>query len=101
MEYMLSALFVTDIVVNFNLAFYSSNDDLVLDRKLIAQNYLSAMFWVDFVAVFPFQFLANSLSGTLGEDTIYTHHLSLFRLLRMLRTYRIRDFFNGTLEEFL
>jgi CRP-like cAMP-binding protein len=92
-EYILAILFFTDIIANFNLAYYNSRDEVVFERKAIARNYLSGKFWIDFVAFFPFQFVALIVTDQLGEETEFTQYLLLFRLLRLLRTYRISDFF--------
>jgi ankyrin repeat protein len=94
MEYLLTAIFVTDVLVNFRLAFYDHRDAIVLDPKAIARHYRkSNIFWVDILAVFPFDYVSVFVSGHVGEESNVTNYLALFRLSRLLRIYRLRDFF--------
>ncbi len=93
-EQMLTAIFVSDMIVKFHLAFYDERDAIVFDKSLIAENYRnSKIFWVDFIAVFPFDFVLLLFSGNVGKESSFTNYLALFRLVRLLRIYRIRDFF--------
>lgn len=55
---MMDAFFMFDIVLNFNLSYYERGD-LIVERKLIAINYLKLWFWIDFVAVFPYDELLS------------------------------------------
>lgn len=92
-EYCLSALFLVDIVVNFNLAFYKE-ETLYYTRKEIALEYLKIMFWVDFIGVFPFDVVALAAAGDLdGEDQSLADYLSLLRLFRLIRLYRLEQLF--------
>ena len=55
--------FFVDIVVNFVTPYPDGKlkDSWISDRKMMALNYLSGWFWVDFVASFPFGELLNEL----------------------------------------
>lgn len=93
-EYILVSVFVVDIGVNFNLAFYNEKGDIVCERQLIARNYLRFMFWVDLVGVFPFYVIALACTGQLGQDSALAQYLALFRLFRMVRMYRLKQLFD-------
>jgi hypothetical protein len=41
---------------------------LLLDRRLIAKDYLKAWFWIDFVATFPFELVTGGGGGDEGGD---------------------------------
>lgn len=56
-EVILETIFLVDILVNFNLAFYQ-NELLVFQRAQICTTYLKRMFWVDLLGVFPFESVA-------------------------------------------
>mmetsp|Transcript_5649 Transcript_5649/g.35073 ORF Transcript_5649/g.35073 Transcript_5649/m.35073 type:complete len:796 (+) Transcript_5649:230-2617(+) len=86
-QYLLETMFLIDIVVNFNLAYYVRNK-LIMDRKLIAKRYLSFMFWVDLVGVFPFDIVALAIAGQLNSQSSLGSYLGLFRLLQLVRLYR-------------
>ncbi|CAD7695304.1 unnamed protein product [Ostreobium quekettii] len=90
-EYVLTAVFLLDIVVQFNLAFEKSNGILECTRREIAQQYLRSMFWIDFIGVFPFSAIGEHIHGNFGEMTL--RYLALFRLLRLVRLHRIRRLF--------
>ena len=55
-------IFIFDLIVNFYAAFYNKNDELVVDKKLIAKNYLRGWFFLDFIASIPFDILFGILS---------------------------------------
>ena len=91
-EYLLEGIFVVDIIVNFNLVFYK-NEEIVLERKQIAVSYLKRMFWVDLTGVFPFAAIALAIAGS-GASTRTKLLLGLFRLLKLVRLYRMQKFFS-------
>jgi CRP-like cAMP-binding protein len=93
--YLLVGVFLIDMAVNFNLAFYDENDEIVWDRKRIAQNYVrGGMFWIDLLGSFPFYVLALAITGQTGTDDSYTQYLALFRLLRLFRLYRVKQLYD-------
>jgi ankyrin repeat protein/CRP-like cAMP-binding protein len=86
--YILMVIFSVDITVNFNLALYQ-NKMMVVERKQIAKSYCQGMFWLDFFAVFPFEYVALAISGEIGERNNKALYLSLYRLLGFLRLHRM------------
>jgi ankyrin repeat protein/CRP-like cAMP-binding protein len=93
-EYFLTGIFGVDIVVNFFLAYFDTNEDIVFDRKLIAQHYLRFLFWIDFIGVFPFYLVALACAGLVGQDTTTTQYLALLRLLKLVRLHRVKQLFD-------
>ena len=92
--YFLIAIFFVDILVNFNLAYYDEEDEIIWDRKRIAINYYkSGMLLVDFLGVFPFYLVVLAASGEVGNDNSKTQYLNLFRLIRLVRLYRVRQLY--------
>ena len=89
-EMILNGIFAVDILVNFNLAFYSDQEVMVFERRKICQAYLRRMFWVDLIGVFPFETLALALSGNLGSTSRDALLYSLLRLLRFVRLHRMK-----------
>jgi len=47
-----------DILVSFNTGYMDKNE-LVLDRKLIAQNYFRFWFWIDLLATIPYELILS------------------------------------------
>jgi len=93
-EYALMGFFTIDIFVNFNLAYYDAQDEIVTNRKLIARHYLEWFFWVDFIGVFPFYEVALAAAGQIGQNTRLSQYLSLLRLFRMVRLHRVKVLFD-------
>jgi hypothetical protein len=93
LEKVLTLLFTMDIFVNFNLALYN-DETILLDRHQIATEYFRRLFWIDFVGVFPFQWVASLCAGLLTASYKSTLMLSLFRLLQIVRTRRLVKFAN-------
>ncbi|KAL4492553.1 hypothetical protein ABPG72_007666 [Tetrahymena utriculariae] len=79
-----SALFLIDIYVNFNLAFYL-NGKLVVDRRQIALNYFFGYYWFDFIA------LALQISLDKSIPTLlYRLYQITFELERVLSSFQIQ-----------
>mmetsp|Transcript_18429 Transcript_18429/g.27312 ORF Transcript_18429/g.27312 Transcript_18429/m.27312 type:complete len:742 (-) Transcript_18429:150-2375(-) len=89
-ELILTAIFIVDILVKFNLAFYE-NGILVFTRREICLMYFKKMFWIDFFGVFPFETFFLLVFGKLGNDDDEALIFSLFRLLRIIRLHRLKE----------
>ncbi len=87
-EYVLLSVFFVDILINFNLA-YELDNNLITDRKMIAEHYIKTMFVVDVIGVFPFYPIALAATGQLGKDTQLSQLLGILRLLRLVRVHRV------------
>ena len=82
---MADILFLIDIFVQFNSAYHT--DDLVLvdDRKTVAINYLSGWFFIDVIAIIPFDLiLPNDEDG--GPAANYN---GIARVARFGRLYKL------------
>ena len=47
-DYMVDMIFLIDIRLTFITTFFDADNELVLDRKLIARNYRQSWFWVSY-----------------------------------------------------
>ena len=59
LDYIIDALFLIDILVIFNSAFYDEDVELIDDRKDIAISYIQGWFIVDLLAIIPFDQIIN------------------------------------------
>lgn len=50
-------MFLIDIIIIFNSAYYDEDFNLIQDRKLIAISYLKSWFPIDFFAIIPFDLI--------------------------------------------
>ena len=85
----LTSIFILDIFVHFNLAYYR-NELIIFERRTIVTEYIHGLFLVDFVGVFPFETAGLWISGHLGETGRNALLFSLLRMLRFLRLHRLR-----------
>lgn len=96
-EYTCIALIAIDMVISFNVARYV-NGELVTSRRQLARNYFKLIFWVDLLSVIPFDEMALAMAGLNGplyvNNPLLAQYLSLFKLVRMLRMYRLSWFFS-------
>ena len=94
-EYCLLSIFLVDIVIQLNTAYYDHNDHVITDRRFIAYHYVRCgTFKIDFLGVFPFYLIALACSGSVGDESKTALVLSLFRLTRLVRLYRVKQLFD-------
>lgn len=97
LEFVCIGLIVIDMAVSFNVARYVDGE-LIVNRRQLAKNYLRCIFWIDLISVIPVDEIALAIAGLNGpkyvDNPILAQYLSLFKLLRMLRMYRVSWFFS-------
>ena len=69
--------YFADVILNFFSAIYDHDDDLIIDRTIIAKNYLRGWFLVDIVSVLP-------LTNFFGKN-----YSALSRIFRVPRLYKL------------
>ena len=87
----MDGVFVVDILVNFNAAFYH-HEHLITDRAEIVMHYIwgnpfthnTGWFWIDFFSVFPFELVASW-----AIDQKYRKAIKLAKLLKLSKLLRI------------
>jgi hypothetical protein len=85
---LMDAFFVTDIFINFVLAYYDDGE-LVQGFKVIARNYLRTWFVIDFISTYNFLvvFALNMANVKLLSNL---RILRLFRLFKLLNVVKLR-----------
>jgi hypothetical protein len=78
LELCMDFMFLVDIVLNFNTAFYNKHDQLVRNRAEIVKHYLQMWFWIELASTIPLQLLDDSLG-----------QLKSFRVLRVIRVMKL------------
>jgi len=62
LNYSIDFLFFIDILVNFNSAFLDPAFVMVDDRKKIAAQYLKNWFFIDLIAIIPFDLIMSAIA---------------------------------------
>jgi hypothetical protein len=82
--------FAIDILIIFNSAFFNDDYLLVDKRKIIAETYIRSWFFIDLLAIVPFDmFFQNSESGDMNKIIRITRIGRLYKLLKLMRLVRI------------
>ena len=79
-------MFLLDIFIIFFSAFFTSDMEIVHDRKLIVTEYLTGWFLIDVLAIFPFDLIISS--GGDGHSQA-NHYNSIIRVARFGRLYKL------------
>ena len=78
-DYLIDFLFFIDVLCNFFTAYRDNNENLVINHKKIAVNYLTSWFLIDLFSCMPFQVILD----------VGLNYNSLVRMGRLPRLYRI------------
>jgi CRP-like cAMP-binding protein len=82
--------FFLDIIVIFFSAYEENDGSIVTAHRRIAWKYLRTWFFIDLIAVFPFELLErDSSEDSVSSSGGYKHLLRLIRLPRLYRIIRI------------
>ena len=83
-------MFLIDIFVIFNTAYYDEYLQIVEDRKMIAKKYLTGWFAIDTLAILPFDRIMNaSKTNNLLRFARIGRLYKLVKLTRLLRVLKI------------
>lgn len=86
--YTVDILFLADIFVNFNVATYDEDMEVVEDRLTLAKNYLKSWFLIDFVTIIPFELLSSG-----GESSKIVRMSRIGRIYKILKLLKLIRFF--------
>ena len=94
LEWTIDALFLIDIFINFNTAYYRDDFEMETDRRVIAYNYVTGWFFVDFISILPFDLMAPSDGGGEGGDNLnqvvrLSKVSKIYRLVKIMRLVRL------------
>ena len=89
-------LFGVDILFSFSTQLRDRRGDTIMDRRLIARTYMKYWFWIDAVAVIPFEVLFLTISGKSGGQSAGAiAMLKTVRLFRLGRLFKKLDKFSA------
>ena len=90
-DYVIDFLFLLDIIIIFNTAFYDDDIELVDSRKTIFLTYFKGWFFIDLFSCIPTDDLLDEISGynNLARITRVGRLYKLVKLTRLLRLLKI------------
>jgi hypothetical protein len=72
------------------VAYHDEHGSLVTDHASIARHYAEWRLWVDLATTVPFDWIVLGAMGLQAEKTQTARYISLLRLLRLGRCYRLK-----------
>ena len=96
-------VFFVDIILNFFMAYYDDEDEIVDCRCTIAKSYLKTWFTIDFIAIIPISIILrtdnyNSLARIARLPKLY-RLIKMARLARILKVVKERNTVSKYLNE--
>ena len=100
-EFIINLFFFGDIVLTFYTGFYK-NTKLIVDRKVIALDYLKGWFWLDLISSFPYSWLDGTIFTNSSYDSNFAgaelfkifRFLKFFKILRLLKILKLKNIFS-------
>ncbi|EQC32905.1 hypothetical protein SDRG_09436 [Saprolegnia diclina VS20] len=94
--------FGVDIVRNFMMGYHDEQDQLVVNHREIAKQYVKTWFLIDFFSTFPLQAVATATNATLGDSNSIQliRIFRVFRILKLTRLVKLRVFFKTAEDRF-
>lgn len=87
-NYIVDVGFMLDLIINFRTTFiHPKTGNEVVSTKEIAVAYLKGRFWIDLLAILPFDNIGELFFGS--GDTALLKSISLLKLVRVLRLNKI------------
>jgi len=91
-DYIVDCFFLVDMLLTFRTTYFDEDNELVLDKKVIAKAYLKWAFWIDLVALVPWE-----IFGLFANGELYLQ-IKVLRLLRFYKHIRKLDVHNNALR---
>lgn len=79
-ELLIEIIFLLDVCVHFNLAYFDENNKLILDRRKIFTRYIKYRFFFDIFTAFPFGILFYNIKSSESSHNYLFRHIP--KLLR-------------------
>ena len=83
----IDTLFMMDIIVIFNTAYYDEYLQIIDNRKLIVKQYLTGWFTIDLMAIIPFDMILNATKT--NQLVRFARVGRLYKLVKLTRLLRI------------
>ena len=82
-------IFLIDVVINFNTAYYDAQDVLIVNRSKIATEYLKFWFWLDIISALPFSFIIAYVNT--DKNLRFQKLIKLSRFIRIFKMIKEKN----------
>ena len=92
-NYAVDLSFLIDIIIIFNTALYDKDYNLSVDRGEIACKYMKGWFFIDLVAILPFELIipTNGESANLVRFIRLGRLYKFVKLIKLVRLFRLKN----------
>ena len=87
-EKIIELVFLVDIILNFYTPFIDKYD-ITTSKKKIAKHYLKLWFWLDLIALLPFNDILEFISESESQVPSFLKLTKTLRLLRLVKLFRM------------
>eukprot|EP00520_Triparma_pacifica_P000353 CAMPEP_0118649484 /NCGR_PEP_ID=MMETSP0785-20121206/9728_1 /TAXON_ID=91992 /ORGANISM="Bolidomonas pacifica, Strain CCMP 1866" /LENGTH=1037 /DNA_ID=CAMNT_0006541775 /DNA_START=141 /DNA_END=3257 /DNA_ORIENTATION=- len=92
-------LFLIDVAKNFNCGYLDMNDNIIMDRSQVFENYMKGWFFIDLVSSIPIEALINTEDTTnLATANSGVKTFKLLRIAKVLRLFKLSKTFKWLKE---
>lgn len=85
----IDTIFGLDILIIFNTAYYDEDFKIVSEYKSIAKKYISSWFFIDLLAILPFDLIFKASTTDFNELVRITRIGRMYKLVKLTRLMRI------------
>jgi len=88
-SYFTDVLYLLDVLFNFFMVDFDEHDEMIIDQKVIARNYLRGWFVPDILTTFPFEIFIPRNSAQMPKLLRILKLSKIRKLLKMFRIVRV------------
>lgn len=91
-------LFLFDVAKNFNTGFVDMNDNVIMDRPSVVENYMKGWFLIDLISSIPIELLIGEDSSNIATANSGVKTFKLLRVAKVLRLFKLSKTFKWLKE---
>lgn len=91
-DYVVDALFIFDLAINFCTAYYGQDEVLVDEPSLVRRQYLRGWFFIDLLASLPIELIIELFSGGVSTAKASDRTIRLLSAVKCVRLLRLGRF---------
>ena len=91
-------IFLFDVGKNFNTGFVDMNDNVIMDRPTVIENYLKGWFVIDLISSIPIELLIGGDTSNIATANSGVKTFKLLRVAKVLRLFKLSKTFKWMKE---